>query len=87
MYKTKKAIKRDILERFRSMDDDTEPVINGILLHREYVKKLSTHEKENYVRAIQELAGKGFIRYSGGAIPDLELTPRGADLIYGAALN
>jgi hypothetical protein len=83
MYKTKKDIKRDIFNRFREMDDQDELTLRGAHFHREYVVRLSSREKNAYVRAIKELADKGFINPSEGPMPDLKLTYQGANLIFG----
>ena len=80
MLKTPKAIKRDILSKFRSLlyKHDTIPP-NWLL--RDYWQPLTSQEKGNFNQAVTDLVHKGLIEPVAGRIPTLRLTDKGADLI------
>ncbi len=80
MLKTPKAIKRDILGKFRSLlyTHDTIPP-NWLL--KDYWRLLTSQEKGHFDQAVTELINKGLIEKVNGPIPTLRLTDKGADLI------
>jgi len=80
MLKTPKAIKRDILGKFRSLlyNHDTIPP-NWLL--KDYWKLLTSQEKGHFDQAVTDLIHKGLIEKVNGRIPTLRLTDKGADLI------
>ena len=80
MLKTPKAIKRDILSKFRSQLDDHDTIPPKWLLE-DYWQLLTSQEKSHFDRAVSELTNKGLIEKVNGSIPTLRLTDKGADLI------
>ncbi len=80
MLKTPKAIKRDILSKFRSQLDDHDTIPPKWLLE-EYWQMLTSQEKSHFDRAVSDLASKGLIEKVNGSFPTLRLTDKGADLI------
>jgi len=78
--KTSKAIKRDILGKFRSQLDHYDTIPPKWLL-KEYWRLLTMQEKGNFDQAVTDLIQKGLIEKVSGRIPTLRLTDKGADLI------
>jgi hypothetical protein len=80
MQKTPKAIKRDILSKFRSEleNDDTIP---PSWLREDYWQSLTLQEKACFDQAVSDLIKKGLIEKVNDCIPTLRLTDKGADLI------
>jgi hypothetical protein len=80
MLKTPKAIKRDILSKFRSEleNDDTIP---PAWLLEDYWPLLTSQEKGHFNQAVSDLVAKGLIEKVTDRIPTLRLTDKGADLI------
>lgn len=81
MEKNGKDIKRDILQRFRTMIDD-RLVLSGLWLRKEYINKLSNAEKETFEIAVGELASNGLLEYNKSPYSSLRLTEKGANLIF-----
>ena len=79
-----KRIKRDILDQFRAMDGEEDDVLSEKWLQEEYLPVLDIFEKQDFDKAIRQLAAKGVLRYSSlkGAPPVLMLTEKGANLIH-----
>ncbi len=82
MPKDKKAIKRDILNKFRAINGEANDILPPQWLVREYLVNLDRYEKKDFEKALQELMSKGFISYRKGAIPEIRLTEKGAALIH-----
>lgn len=82
MNKDIKDIKKDILDRFRAMEGEENDVLPEAWLLKEYLPLLNVHEKKDFEKAIQQLAAKGFVKYEKGDGIKLQLTEKGADLIY-----
>ena len=80
MLKTPKAIKRDILSKFRSQLDDHD-TIPPMWLREVYLPLLTLQEKIYFNQAVSDLTNKGLIEKVNGSIPTLRLTDKGADLI------
>jgi len=80
MLKTPKAIKRDILSKFRSQLDDHD-TIPPKWLHEDYCPLLTSQEKGYFIQAVSDLIEKGLIEKVNDCIPTLRLTDKGADLI------
>jgi hypothetical protein len=80
MLKTPKAIKRDILSKFRSHLDDHD-TIPPTWLREDYLPLLTLQEKVYFTQAVSDLTNKGLIEKVNGSIPTLRLTDKGADLI------
>ena len=79
-----KRIKRDILDQFRAMDGEEDDVLPEKWLREEYLPILDFFERQDFNKAIRQLAAKGVLRYrnSSGTTPVLMLTEKGANLIH-----
>ena len=77
-----KRIKRDILDQFRAMDGEEDDVLSVEWLREEYLPVLDIFEKQDFEKAVRQLAAKGVLRYTRGAPPVLMLTEKGANLIH-----
>ena len=82
MPKDKKAIKKDILDKFRSITDDEDYLLPTSWLKEKYLKTLHPEEKIIFETAIEELIYKGIIENIDSPALKLRLTEKGADLIY-----
>jgi predicted transcriptional regulator len=80
--KDKKAIKREILDKFRSMNAENQETLPLHWLELVYQKKLSADEKKLSKRAIQELISVGIVENVEGPVLNLRLTEKGQNLIY-----
>jgi hypothetical protein len=83
MLKTPKAIKRDILSKFRS-ELDNQDTIPPKWLREDYWQLLTSQEKSHFNQAVSDLIKKGLIEKVNDCIPTLptlRLTDKGADLI------
>jgi hypothetical protein len=79
-----KRIKRDILDQFRAIDGEEDDVLPEEWLREEYLPILDLFERQDFNKAIRQLAAKGVLRYkqAKGAAPVLMLTAKGANLIH-----
>jgi predicted transcriptional regulator len=82
MAKDKKEIKKDILDLFRSLENEDGDVLPPELLESDYFKHLNWDEKPLYQDAVKELISNGLVENVKGAVLNLKLTDKGADLIY-----
>ena len=82
MYKDKKTIKTDILDYFRSFDQEENELFLPERVSKEYYQGLNSHEKKVFQTAVNELIAKGLLEYSLGQQKLLGLTTKGADLIF-----
>ena len=82
MAKDKKDIKKDILNMFRTLQNEGQDVLPPELLESDYFKHLSWDEKQHYQNAVTDLIAKGLVTNVKGSILNLKLTDKGADLIY-----
>jgi hypothetical protein len=80
MKRDKKTIKREILEKFRSMGEE-EFMLSPRWLHGQYLEGLTKEEKRLFRTAINELVSKGLIKQTGSPHSTLQLTEKGANLI------
>jgi hypothetical protein len=80
--KDKKTIKREILDKFRSMNAEHQETLPLHWLELVYMKKLSADEKKLSKRAIQELIAVGIVENVEGPGLNLRLTEKGQNLIY-----
>jgi hypothetical protein len=80
--KDKKTIKREILDKFRSMNAENQETLPLHWLELVYIEKLSTDEKKLSKRAIQELIAVGIVENVEGPGLNLRLTEKGQNLIY-----
>jgi predicted transcriptional regulator len=81
MAKDKKDIKKDILNMFRSLQDEDKDVLSPERLESEYFKRLNWDEKIHYQKAVNDLISKGLVKNVRGSSLNLKLTEKGADLI------
>ena len=77
-----KAIKKDILDKFRAMDGEEDDALPEDWLKEEYLPFLNAFERKDFEKAIRQLASKGFLKYEAGPVPKLQLTEKGANLIH-----
>jgi len=77
-----KRIKRDILDQFRAMDGEEDDVLPEEWLREEYLPILDIFERQDFDKAVRQLAAKGVLRYTKGSTPVLMLTEKGANLIH-----
>jgi hypothetical protein len=82
MGKDIKDIKKDILDRFRALEGEENDVLPEEWLLQEYLPLLNAHERKDFEKAIQQLAAKGFVKYDKNSGLKLQLTEKGANLIY-----
>jgi hypothetical protein len=82
MSRDVKAIKKDILDQFRAIDGEANDEIPSKWLQEEYLPVLDTFEKEDFAKAVKQLAAKGVLKYTKGPTPILQLTEKGANLIH-----
>lgn len=82
MAKDKKEIKKDILDLFRSLENEEGDVLPRDLLEADYFKRLNWEEKRLYQNAVNELISNGLVENNKGSALSLKLTDKGADLIF-----
>ena len=82
MAKDKKEIKKDILDMFRSLENEDEDILPPDLLETDYFKRLNWDEKSIYQDAVKELISNGLVENVKGSVLKLKLTDKGANLIY-----
>ena len=81
MYKDKKAIKRDILDKFRTLGSEQD-LLPPQWLENDYFESLDSQEKKLFKKAVQELVSSGLVEQVQGPVENLRLTQKGADLIH-----
>ncbi len=82
MGKNKKMIKRDILDKFRSIEEVEADILPPRWLTSDYFTKLNHEEKKECKKAIRELISTGIVENINEPVWNLRLTQKGADLIY-----
>ena len=82
MPKTKKAIKVDILNKFRSGDDSDSFCLPELWLELHYKMGLRFEDKVTYQKAVRELIQTGIVEPHEGLFDSLCLTDKGVALIY-----
>ncbi len=82
MAKDKKEIKKDILDMFRTLENEEDDGLPPEWLESDYIKRLNWEEKRLYQNAVNELISKGLVENVKGSALSLKLTDKGADLIY-----
>ena len=73
--------KKEILNMFRSLQDEDQDVLSPERLESEYFKRLNWGEKIHYQKAVNDLISKGLVINVRGSSLNLKLTGKGADLI------
>lgn len=82
MAKDKKGIKKDILDMFRSLENEDRDILPPELLESDYFKHLNWDEKQLYQNAVKELISNGIVENIKGSALNLKLTDKGADLLF-----
>ncbi len=82
MAKDKKEIKKDILDMFRTLENEEDDVLPPEWLESDYIKRLNWEEKRLYQNAVNELISKGLVENVKGSALSLKLNDKGSDLIY-----
>jgi len=80
--KDKKAIKREILHKFRAIGAETNDTLPPHWIELVYLKQLNSEEKKLFKKAIQELTTVGIVENVEGPSLNLRLTRKGENLIY-----
>lgn len=81
MVKDIKAIKKDILDKFREIDAEEDELLPENWLTGDYQLNLSSHEKKVFKKALSELVSKGLVVEVKGPLLNIKLTEKGANLI------
>lgn len=82
MAKDKKDIKKDILNMFRSLQNEETDILAPESLESDYFNHLNWDEKQLYQNAVKDLVAKGLVQNVRGSSLKLKLTEKGADLVY-----
>ena len=82
LMRDKKMIKKDILDKFRSVSENNNPVIPMSWLEGDYYESLSWEERFVFKKAVNELIKKGIVENINGSESNLKLTPKGFDLLF-----
>lgn len=80
--KDKKAIKKDILDKFRTTKDGSEFVISSQWLEVQYLDTLTPMEKKLFEQAVRDLINQGLVESIGDTPLQLKLTEKGENLIF-----
>lgn len=83
MFKEKKAIKRDILAKFRSVSLAGRENLPPFWLELEYLPSLDREERRLCHRAVRELIAQGLCEPSQKHSGNLLLTEKGVNLLRG----
>jgi hypothetical protein len=81
MNKDKKTIKREILDKFRSLGSENDTLPPN-WLEVDYLASLDNQEKKIFKQAIKELVSSGLVEHLKEPDDNLRLTQKGTDLIY-----
>jgi len=81
MYKDKKTIKREILDKFRAIGSEKD-MLPPHWLEADYVNSLDNQEKRIFQKAVKELVSSGLVEQVQGSAPNLKLTQKGVNLIH-----
>ena len=82
MTRDKKTIKKEILDKFRSINAEYSHALPPNWLDSDYFESLNWEEKLLFKKAVKELISKGLVESVQDSQLNLRLTPKGADLIY-----
>ena len=82
MAKDKKEIKKDILDMFRTLENEDGDILPPESVESDYFKHLNWEEKRLYQSAVNDLISNGLVENVKGSALGLKLTDKGADLIY-----
>lgn len=83
MAKDKKTIKRDILDKFRSVSDRGRLALPPFWLELTYLPTLDCVERRICHRAVQELIDQGICVPAARHAAGLEITEKGGHLLWG----
>jgi hypothetical protein len=82
VMKDKKTIKRDLLDKFRTLNAENDDILPPHWLELVYLKRLNSEEKKLFKKAIQELISMEIVQNVEGPSLNLRLTQKGENLIY-----
>ena len=77
-----KTIKKDILDQFRAIDGEANDKLPTNWLENEYFPVLDFFERQDFEKAVRQLAANGVVVLEKGPVPVLKLTEKGANLIH-----
>ena len=80
--KLKKQIKRDIIHRFRCIEEDEELFLSLSWFLDDYSSSLDADSKKILGKAMNELVTKGLMTFSPKPHPGFQLTNKGFDLLF-----
>lgn len=81
MLKDIKAIKKDILDKFREIKAEEDDLLPESWLAEEYLSNLNSQEQKFFKQAVKELASQGLVKNLKTSALNLRLTEKGANLI------
>jgi hypothetical protein len=81
MLKDIKTIKKDILDKFREIDAETDDVLPENWLTEVYLENFNSFEQKNFKQAVKELVSQGLLTNIKHPSLNLKLTKKGANLI------
>ena len=81
MLKDIKAIKKDILDKFREINAEEDDLLPESWLAEEYLSNLNSQEQKYLKQAVKELVSKGLVININTSALNLKLTEKGANLI------
>ena len=79
--KEKKAIKKDILDKFRELDAEQDMELPENWLFDDYYNSLDSYEQKAFKQAVKELVSQGLVTQLTKT-RNLKLTEKGANLIH-----
>jgi hypothetical protein len=82
MIRDKKTMKKEILDKFRSMKTDNDYTLPGKWLEFDYVASMNREERKIFRQAVKELISLGLVENVSGRELNLKLTPKGEDLLF-----
>lgn len=82
MIRTKKSIKKDLLDKLRVLGESDHYCLPGLWLEMGYKPSLKSDEVPVFQQAIRELIGMGILEPHEGVFDSLCLTHKGAALIF-----
>jgi hypothetical protein len=82
MIRDKKTMKKEILDKFRSMKTDSNYILPGNWLEFDYFATMNREERKIFRQAVKELISLGLVENVRGRELNLKLTQKGEDLIF-----
>ncbi len=82
MQRDKKAIKREILDKFRTMSDHDDPVLPPGWVMKQFLSTPDFSEHALFKEAVRELASRGLVEPLNHSDLRIRLTEKGFCLIF-----